>query len=124
MLLEHIRHKNTQIAKKFIVYSIAFANSCAGGEFCMEPQEYDREEGKKCSFKEKCFGIVKDILLIAFFTVIGIIIGAAISAAILGALAAIIVLAVVLGLLLLIAIILLICNRKKKEKKCKYYCCY
>lgn len=89
----------------------------------MEPEEFCKQENNKCSFKEKCVGIIKDILLVAFFTVIGIIVGAAISAAILEAIAAIIVLAVVLGLLLIIALILYFCNKKKKSKKCKCYCC-
>lgn len=85
----------------------------------MEPQEY---YASKCCFKNKCFEIIKDILLVAFFAVLGIILGAAISTAILGALAAIIVLAVVLGILLVITIILMVCNRRKKKKSCDICC--
>ncbi len=85
----------------------------------MEPQEC---YVSRCCFKDKCFGIVRDILLVAFFTVLGVILGAAISAAILGALAAVIVLAVVLGILLLISIIITICNRRKKRKNCDICC--
>ena len=81
----------------------------------MEPQE---EYGcyvnvKKCNKKRNCLCIVTAILAIAFFFVIGLLIGAAISATILGALAAIIVLAVVLGLLVILSLILMFCKRQK-----------
>ena len=92
----------------------------------MEPQEkvccYDNTR-HGCEYKEEkrknnCLGIVATILLAAFATVIGIIIGASLAGTFLEALAAIIVLAVVLGLLLILTIILLICKKNKK-----YHCC-
>ena len=59
----------------------------------MEPQEYNNNN--KCCFKNKCLEIIKDILLVAFFVVLGIIIGASVAEAILGALAAVIVLNII-----------------------------
>ena len=79
----------------------------------MEPQEYYLTKG---CFKNKCFAIVIDVLLVAFFTVIGIIIGASVATAILEAMAALITLAVTFGILLIISIILFFCNKKKKDK--------
>ena len=79
----------------------------------MEPQGcYDN---KKTCKKRNCIGIISVILLSAFLSVIGIIVGAVFSATILEALSAIIVLAVILGLLLILSVILMYC---KKEKKC------
>ena len=97
----------------------------------MEPQEkvccYDNTR-HGCEYKEEkkknnCLGIVATILLAAFATVIGIIIGASLAGTFLsmgevGSAVAIIVLAVVLGLLLILTIILLICKKNKK-----YHCC-
>ena len=91
----------------------------------MEPQDtiycYDNKE-TKCKNKKNCLEIVAAILLAAFTTVIGIIIGASLAGTFLEALAAIIVLAVVLGILLILTLILLFCNKgKDKKNKCK--CC-
>lgn len=91
----------------------------------MEPQDtiycYDNKE-TKCKNKKNCLGTVAAILLAAFTTVIGIIIGASLAGTFLEALAAIIVLAVVLGILLILTLILLFCNKgKDKKNKCK--CC-
>ena len=97
----------------------------------MEPQEkvccYDNTR-HGCEYKEEnkknnCLGIVATILLAAFTTVIGIIIGASLAGTFLEALAAIIVLAVVLGILLILTLILLFCNKgKDKKNKCKCCC--
>lgn len=93
----------------------------------MEPQEkvccYDNTR-HGCEYKEEnkknnCLGIVATILLAAFTTVIGIIIGASLAGTFLQALAAIIVLTVVLGLLLILTIILLICKKNKKHHCCR-----
>ena len=89
----------------------------------MEPQEkvccYDNTR-HGCEYKEEnkknCLGI---ILLAAFTTVIGIILGASLAGTFLEALAAIIVLAVVLGLFLILTIILLICKKNKKHHCCR-----
>ena len=91
----------------------------------MEPQDtiycYDNKETKYKN-KKNCLGIVAAILLAAYTTVIGIIIGASLAGTFLEALAAIIVLAVVLGILLILTLILLFCNKgKDKKNKCK--CC-
>ena len=92
----------------------------------MEPQDtiycYDNKELKGKN-KKNCLGIVAAILLAAFTTVIGIIIGASLAGTFLEALAAIIVLAVVLGILLILTLILLFCNKgKDKKNKCKCCC--
>lgn len=94
----------------------------------MEPQEkvyccYEKEEAKYGK-KKNCLDIITVILLAAFTTVIGLLVGAALSTTILGALASIIVLAIVLGILLILSIILLLCNRKKDKKDKKDKCCY
>jgi len=81
----------------------------------MEPQEYFLNKG---CFKNKCIALVIDILLVAFFTTIGIIIGAAVSATIMEAMAALITLAITFGVLLIVPIVLLICNRHKKDCGC------
>ena len=91
----------------------------------MEPQDtiycYDNKE-PKCKNNKNCLETVAAILLAAFTTVIGIIIGASLAGTFLEALAAIIVLAVVLGILLILTLILLFCNKgKDKKNKCK--CC-
>ena len=91
----------------------------------MEPQDtiycYDNKETKYKN-KKNCLETVAAILLAAFTTVIGIIIGASLAGTFLEALAAIIVLAVVLGILLILTLILLFCNKgKDKKNKCK--CC-
>ena len=91
----------------------------------MEPQEkvccYDNTR-HGCEYKEEnkknCLGIIATILLAAFTTVIGIILGAS-AGTFLEALAAIIVLAVVLGLFLILTIILLICKKNKKHHCCR-----
>lgn len=79
----------------------------------MEPQEYYLNKG---CFKNKCIAVVIDILLVAFFTVIGLIIGASVATALLEAMAALITLAVTFGVLLIISIVFFLCNRKKKDK--------
>ena len=88
----------------------------------MEPQDtiywYDNKENK-CTNKKNCLGIIATILLAAFTTVIGIILGASLAGTFLEALAAIIVLAVVLGLFLILTIILLICKKNKKHHCCR-----
>ena len=92
----------------------------------MEPQEkvccYDNTR-HGCEYKEEnkknCLGIIATILLAAFTTVIGIILGASLAGIFLDALAAIIVLAVVLGLFLILTIILLICKKNKKHHCCR-----
>ena len=92
----------------------------------MEPQEkvccYDNTR-HGCEYKEEikknCLGIIATILLAAFTTVIGIILGASLAGTFLEALAAIIVLAVVLGLFLILTIILLICKKNKKHHCCR-----
>lgn len=81
----------------------------------MEPQEYFLS--KSC-FKSKCYIPIIGIFLVAFFTTIGIIIGAAVAETILEAIAALIVLAITFGILLIIPIILLYCNRRKKDRGC------
>ena len=81
----------------------------------MEPQEYYLS--KNC-FKTKCYLPVIGIFLVAFFTTIGIIIGASVAETILGAMAALIVLAITFGILLIVPIILIYCNRRKKDKDC------
>lgn len=83
----------------------------------MEPQEYFLS--KNC-FKTKCYIPIIGIFLVAFFTTIGIIIGASVAETILTAMAALIVLAITFGILLIIPIILLLCNKRKKNKDC---CC-
>lgn len=92
----------------------------------MEPQDtiycYDNKEPKGKN-KKNCLETVAAILLAAFTTVIGIIIGASLAGTFLEALAAIIVLAVVLGILLILTLILLFCNKgKDKKNKCKCCC--
>ena len=92
----------------------------------MEPQEkvccYDNTR-HGCEYKEEnkknCLGIIATILLAAFTTVIGIILGASLAGTFLEALAAIIVLAVVLGLFLILTIILLIGKKNKKHHCCR-----
>ena len=86
-----------------------------GGDY-MEPQEYYLTKG--CCSKMKCFIPILGILLIALFTVIGIIIGAEVAETILAAMAALITLAVTFGVLSIIAIIWVCCTCRKKEKKC------
>ena len=81
----------------------------------MEPQEYFLSKG---CFKNKCLMLIIDILLVAFFTTIGIIIGASVAETIMTAMAALITLAISLGILLIIPIVLLICNRRKKDCGC------
>lgn len=81
----------------------------------MEPQEYCLVKG--CP-KNKCLIYVIAILLIAFFTTLGIIIGAAVAETILASLAALITLAITFGVLLIISIILKICNKYRKHKDC------
>ena len=92
----------------------------------MEPQEkvccYDNTR-HGCEYKEEnkknCLGIIATILLAAFTTVIGIILGASLAGTFLAALAAIVVLAVVLGLFLILTITLLICKKNKKHHCCR-----
>lgn len=81
----------------------------------MEPQEYYLTKG---CFKNKCLISIISILLVAFFTTIGIIIGASVAETIVAAMAAMITLAISLGILLIIPIILLICNRRRKDCGC------
>ena len=81
----------------------------------MEPQEYYLSKG--CC-KLKCFCPILGIILIAFATVIGMIIGASVAEAITTAMAALITLAITFGLLAVITIIYWLCNRRKKDKEC------
>lgn len=81
----------------------------------MEPQEYFLSKG--CC-KLKCFCPILGIVLIAFATVIGMIIGASVAETITAAMAALITLAITFGILAVITIIFWLCNRRKKENNC------
>ncbi|MBR2705371.1 MAG: hypothetical protein IKE91_07870 [Clostridia bacterium] len=81
----------------------------------MEPQEYYLTKG---CFKNRCMTYIVDILLVAFFTTIGIIIGASVAETIMQAMAALITLAITFGVLLIVPIVLMICNRRKKDCGC------